>query len=180
LARVRPFATNLRRHTDPQERPRGEAKAMKLDKQNLDRKWQIKSLLSKGLSPAQVGKSLGITTVTVQSDISWLVLNGYLYKVAHARYRASGKARPWAPANGKAELLGKNGNLLVVCREHPLENGTKDYCGLKIMEGHLEVVAEGLPTLVATMSKFPKAIPLTAVTLSNLRTAVQEGISFER
>jgi hypothetical protein len=138
---------------------------------NLDEKWEILRLLDEGFTPSEVSKRLRLKG-RLNAAIAWLLLNGFIQRIAQGRYKAT-KHQVWhAPPGVKAKLLGEYGGVFVVSRPHPLSREQLDYVGLVLGADSLGVKTEGLLAMLQLLKLYPTAVPLTAINLRNLQAAV--------
>ena len=145
-----------------------------MSKNNLKRKKEILALLCKGISGVDIRETLGLSQGVLNHMVSWLIDNGYMRRVRRGKYVATGK--PWpTPRSGNTELVGRVNDLYILSRPHPHFRYEVDYFGVMLRDDCLEVCTVGMEDLVRDMQTFPAAIPLTAVTLNNLRAAVGQG-----
>jgi len=145
-----------------------------MSKNNLKRKQQVLTLISQGLSGPDIRATLGISQGIYNHTLTWLIDNSYARRVSQGKYVATGK--PWPiPHSGNVELLGRVGALYILSRPHPHFRYEVDYFGALIKEEHLEIKTVGLGTLLKTMVRYPAALPMTAISLSNLKAAVGLG-----
>jgi hypothetical protein len=142
-----------------------------MKKPNLKRKKQVLALLAQGITPKEVILSLSISQAIFMRVATWLIDYGYLRRVSRGAYRPTGK--PWPkPQSGQVELIGQAGDMLIIARPHPIDRYATDYLGALLKEDHLEIITEGLGTLLKIMVRYPTAVLLTACTLANLKAAV--------